>query len=31
MTIEITNPEVRNQQLRLRYRPGYFAKAMSGQ
>jgi VWFA-related protein len=26
MTIEITNPDLRQQQLRLRYRPGYFAK-----
>jgi len=26
MTIEITNPELRKEQLRLRYRPGYFAK-----
>jgi VWFA-related protein len=26
MTLEITNPELRKQGLRLRYRPGYFAK-----
>lgn len=26
MAIEITNPELRKQQLKLRYRPGYFAK-----
>lgn len=26
MTIEITNPELRKEQLKLRYRPGYFAK-----
>jgi len=26
MTIEITNPELSKQQLKLRYRPGYFAK-----
>ena len=26
MSIEITNPELRRQQLKLRYRPGYFAK-----
>jgi len=26
MTLEITNPELRKEQLRLRYRPGYFAK-----
>ena len=26
MTIEITNPGLRKDQLRLRYRPGYFAK-----
>ena len=26
MTIEITSPELRKQQLKLRYRPGYFAK-----
>jgi Ca-activated chloride channel family protein len=26
MTIEITNPDLRKEQLRLRYRPGYFAK-----
>ena len=30
MSIEITNPELRRQQLKLRYRPGYFAKR-SGQ
>lgn len=29
MTIEITNPELRQEQLRLRYRPGYFAKRSS--
>jgi Ca-activated chloride channel family protein len=27
MRIEITNPELRKEQLRLRYRPGYFAKS----
>jgi Ca-activated chloride channel homolog len=27
MTIEITNPELRQEQLKLRYRPGYFAKS----
>lgn len=26
MTIEITNPELQKEQLKLRYRPGYFAK-----
>ena len=26
MTIEITNPDLRQEQLRLRYRPGYYAK-----
>ena len=26
MSIEIVNPEMRKEQLRLRYRPGYFAK-----
>ena len=26
MTIEITNPDLRKEQLKLRYRPGYFAK-----
>jgi len=26
MSIEVTNPELRRQQLKLRYRPGYFAK-----
>jgi len=26
MSIEITNPELRKEQLKLRYRPGYFAK-----
>ena len=26
ITIEITNPDLRKEQLRLRYRPGYFAK-----
>ena len=26
MTLEITNPEMRKEQLKLRYRPGYFAK-----
>ena len=26
MAIEITNPDLRKEQLRLRYRPGYFAK-----
>jgi Ca-activated chloride channel family protein len=26
MTIEVTNPELQTQKLRLRYRPGYFAK-----
>ena len=26
MTIEIVNPELRKEQLKLRYRPGYFAK-----
>lgn len=26
MRIEITNPELRKEQLKLRYRPGYFAK-----
>jgi VWFA-related protein len=30
MSIEVTNPELRKQQLKLRYRPGYFAKR-SGQ
>ena len=30
MTIEITNPDMRKEQLRLRYRSGYFAK-QSGQ
>lgn len=29
MTIEITNPELRKEQLKLRYRPGYFAKRQS--
>ena len=29
MTIEITNPELRKEQLKLRYRPGYFAKRSS--
>ena len=26
ITIEVTNPDLRKEQLRLRYRPGYFAK-----
>jgi Ca-activated chloride channel family protein len=26
MSIEVTNPELRKEQLKLRYRPGYFAK-----
>jgi len=26
MSIEVTNPDLRRQQLKLRYRPGYFAK-----
>ena len=26
MTIEITNPDLRKEQLRLRYRPGYYAR-----
>jgi hypothetical protein len=26
MSIEVTNTELRKQQLKLRYRPGYFAK-----
>ena len=26
MSLEITNPELRRQQLKLRYRPGYYAK-----
>ncbi|PYS79382.1 MAG: hypothetical protein DMF70_13125 [Acidobacteria bacterium] len=26
MTIEITNPDLRKEQLRIRYRPGYYAK-----
>jgi Ca-activated chloride channel homolog len=26
MSVEVTNPELRKQQLKLRYRPGYFAK-----
>jgi hypothetical protein len=26
MTIEVTNPELSKQGLKLRYRPGYFAK-----
>lgn len=26
MSIEVTNPELKKQQLKLRYRPGYFAK-----
>lgn len=30
MRIEIINPELRKQHLRLMYRPGYFAKALSG-
>jgi Ca-activated chloride channel family protein len=29
MRIEIINPELRKEQLRLRYRPGYFAKPLS--
>jgi len=29
MTIEITNPEMRKEQLILRYRPGYFARRTS--
>lgn len=29
ITIEITNPELRKQNLELRHRPGYFAKARS--
>lgn len=29
MTIEVTNPELRKEQLKLRYRPGYFAKRSS--
>jgi VWFA-related protein len=29
MSIEVTNPELRKQQLKLRYRPGYFAKRSS--
>jgi Ca-activated chloride channel family protein len=29
MTIEITNSDLRKEQLRLRYRPGYFAKPQS--
>src|SRR6266850_1665946 len=28
MTIEIINPDLRKEQLRLRYRPGYFAKPL---
>lgn len=28
MTIEITNPELHKEQLKLRYRPGYFAKRL---
>jgi len=30
MSIEVTNPELRKEQLKLRYRPGYFAKKRSG-
>jgi VWFA-related protein len=29
MIIEITNPELRKEQLKLRYRPGYFARRVS--
>ena len=29
MTIEIINPELRKEQLKLTYRPGYFAKDLS--
>ena len=29
MRIEIVNPELRKEELRLRYRPGYFAKPLS--
>ena len=29
MTIEITNPELQKEKLKLRYRPGYFAKSIS--
>jgi VWFA-related protein len=29
MAIEITNPELRKEQLKLRYRPGYFARRVS--
>jgi Ca-activated chloride channel family protein len=29
MTIEITNPELQKEKLKLRYRPGYFAKSTS--
>ncbi len=29
MRIEIINPELRKEQLRLRYRPGYFAKPLT--
>jgi len=31
MTLEIINPDLRKDQLRLRYRPGYFAKRSTGQ
>jgi hypothetical protein len=30
VTIEITNPELRKDNLRLTYRPGYFAKTPGG-
>ncbi len=29
MSVEVVNPELRKEQLRLRYRPGYFAKRAS--
>jgi VWFA-related protein len=31
MTLEITNPDLQKEKLKLRYRPGYFAKRQTGQ
>jgi len=30
MTLEITNPQLARDKLKLRYRPGYFAKKEGG-
>src|SRR6266550_2413596 len=31
MRLEVTTPQLKNEQLKLRYRPGYFAKPLLGQ